>query len=792
MDEKRLAMQLKKYSSDFVNKVDPEELLPYLSCLTQASKEEIRAKQNNKGKITAAQDLQYHVVRYGERGIRELLRALRNENIGLVELADLIDPPLAKDNTAVTTVQMVQKDTARRPGVDEKIRKTFDRDTPLRHLPSSVYRVLRLLDSNDQIENWESLAGNIVGYTVEDICRFRQNPHYGSPMIALYNDWMTRESSTLGHLMQILIKIERVDVYTELTEITGYQHQEDNGKQTGRHNYPLERLPDPVNAMENMGPIQLDPRQGEENRIEKKGDLPDSKQHIGRGPSGPGKDNSVQNGGKKHAHEILYKRYPEQPINHTENAGPMSNSPKQGKDNRMEKKEPDLPTPERHISRGGSGSGEGIDKNENDLMNKNNVKRNSVESTEISSKVLSHEKDTEHVICSVVKANIEKVIVGALDEHPYQIEEQDSEDHNMSTESEESNSRVDSSPSNHTLHVDPWNNYKEFHKEKHHNKDVLTSEMRKEEENKINKVEQQDYKSDEGQLDQKVHDETPFYEMVPSPKDASCSVMSEEEDTSGDSKQMNERKKYTDETLENGQCVPVLTERVSMETNKPMTSTLEFQVFQKGKNSPDEHMIEREQEPSTAKERFTNGIIDQMSGGQDGKQSPKSILNEQVAGIKEVRMTSSLLPEAHKDFGSLGFVPMTIEEDHNVANQGITFSHDGDTIAHQGNASSQQNNDSYLDAEEENTHGQQHIVHAEPVDIPAAQKDTNVKRDSGFQAMDDIQVLQSSSVQGGNSSEQQNDINGCNTSTAKGWYFIIGLGIIIGACFIVRRVKKSS
>ncbi|KAL3864496.1 hypothetical protein ACJMK2_006173 [Sinanodonta woodiana] len=668
MDEKRLMNQLKQCLSNFVNQVDPIQILPYLPCLSRTAQEEIRAKQDNKGKIVAAQDLYSHIIRYKEKGIKQLLVALRDEEIGLEDLADLIDPPSTKDNT-------------------------------------------------------------------------------------------------------------------------------DNGRQTDRNNRPIEvmyeRLPGPGNPMGNMGPIHVDPIHIQGNQNERKV-LPAPEQHIGRDPYGPGKDNSMQNGGNKNPNEVLDTSF-SRPINPTETAGPIPLSPRQGKENTVvEKRELDLPGPEQYMSRGGSGSGEGIDKNTNNLMNKDNGNENSVESTERSLKIHSHEMDAEDVICLEVKTNIEKVIVRATEEQVHRNDECDLENPSTSTESEESNSQVDSSSSNHNLQADSWNNYQEFHKEKHHNKDVLTSEIKKEEENNIHKVEKQGYKNDvEQQPDQNVHVETQSNEMVPTPNGAFSSIMSEEENTSSDSKQMNERKKCTDETMGEGHYVPVPTERVSMETNKPMTSTFEFQVCQKGKRFPDEHVIEREHEPSTAK-RFTNDTIDQMSVGHDGKQRPKTILNEQMAGIKDGQTTSSLLPEEHQGFDSLGFVPMTIEDHRFVPQQGSTFSHEIDTVSHQDNASSQQSKAvSHSDAEEVNTP-------AKLVDIPAAQKDTNVKRDNGFQAMDDIQILQSSSVQGGNSPQQQND-NGYIRSSAQrsgnvnyGGYFIIGLCVVIGAYFIVRRVKKSS
>ncbi|KAK3604489.1 hypothetical protein CHS0354_019082, partial [Potamilus streckersoni] len=105
MDENLLKMGLRKHLPRFVNQVDPVQLLPYLPCLSQATMEEIKCRQCNKGKIAAAQELYSHIIRYSERGVRQLVEALRNSDIGLMELADLIDPCSSRE-TKVTTAEL--------------------------------------------------------------------------------------------------------------------------------------------------------------------------------------------------------------------------------------------------------------------------------------------------------------------------------------------------------------------------------------------------------------------------------------------------------------------------------------------------------------------------------------------------------------------------------------------------------------------------------------------------------------------------------------------------------------
>ncbi|KAL3861381.1 hypothetical protein ACJMK2_007417 [Sinanodonta woodiana] len=59
---------------------------------TMIAAEEISCRQNNKGKIAAAQELYSHIIRYKEKGVGQLIEALRSSDIGLVDLADLIVP----------------------------------------------------------------------------------------------------------------------------------------------------------------------------------------------------------------------------------------------------------------------------------------------------------------------------------------------------------------------------------------------------------------------------------------------------------------------------------------------------------------------------------------------------------------------------------------------------------------------------------------------------------------------------------------------------------------------------
>ena len=74
---------------EFQNEVVPDELLPYLSCLKQQDKEEIRAEQNNHGPIKANWVLTDRLKRR-DKGFQQFVQALRE--CGSEHTALLLDP----------------------------------------------------------------------------------------------------------------------------------------------------------------------------------------------------------------------------------------------------------------------------------------------------------------------------------------------------------------------------------------------------------------------------------------------------------------------------------------------------------------------------------------------------------------------------------------------------------------------------------------------------------------------------------------------------------------------------
>ena len=63
-----------------------------------------------------------------------------------------------------------------------------------------------------------------AGYTVRDVEMFGSHKVEGSPTLALIQNWGQKEDATLGKLMKILNEVmERKDIVSELSEITGYK-----------------------------------------------------------------------------------------------------------------------------------------------------------------------------------------------------------------------------------------------------------------------------------------------------------------------------------------------------------------------------------------------------------------------------------------------------------------------------------------------------------------------------------------------------------------------------------------
>ncbi|XP_060596530.1 uncharacterized protein LOC132750552 isoform X2 [Ruditapes philippinarum] len=80
-----------RYLPNFLDQVDPQQLLTYLPCLSKSSRDTVDTAQRSVSRSYAAQVLHSHLERRPE-GFRQLVLALRHVNVDCTELADLLDP----------------------------------------------------------------------------------------------------------------------------------------------------------------------------------------------------------------------------------------------------------------------------------------------------------------------------------------------------------------------------------------------------------------------------------------------------------------------------------------------------------------------------------------------------------------------------------------------------------------------------------------------------------------------------------------------------------------------------
>ncbi|XP_033757677.1 uncharacterized protein LOC117340036 [Pecten maximus] len=209
LDDKRIR-QLNQHLPEFTRKVDPIELLPYLQCLTQSSREEIENRQRQNSKSQAAMKLYDHLIRM-DNWWPQLLVALRHTN--LYQLADKLE----------------EIDEDGRPRVEHTRRKTpppkarlYSGDTKYKDLPARVSSILKILDSQDVENNWEAMAAHLK-YTIEEVTRMKCNQNEASCTKKLFEDWSQREESTLHNLVIALNELERFDLLEQIQKVTGYR-----------------------------------------------------------------------------------------------------------------------------------------------------------------------------------------------------------------------------------------------------------------------------------------------------------------------------------------------------------------------------------------------------------------------------------------------------------------------------------------------------------------------------------------------------------------------------------------
>lgn len=199
-----------RHLPEFVKRVDAVELIPYLYCLTQSSREEIENRQIQKSRREAANILYQHLTRMDNwwPQLLEGLRSTRQDKLAamLSEIDKEIGPP--------------RKSRQQTSGMISTW-KEFGRDTSYKYLPYSVTWTLKIMDSDDVTNNWKALAA-LFGYTTEDVTRLHCNKLNASCTEKLLAEWGQKEDSTLHNLLVALKKLERIDLLAEVQRLTGY------------------------------------------------------------------------------------------------------------------------------------------------------------------------------------------------------------------------------------------------------------------------------------------------------------------------------------------------------------------------------------------------------------------------------------------------------------------------------------------------------------------------------------------------------------------------------------------
>ncbi|XP_060075783.1 uncharacterized protein LOC132555450 [Ylistrum balloti] len=226
LDNTRIRM-FEKNLPEFTKKVDPIELLPYLNCLTQSSKEEIENRQRQYNKSQAAMKMYDHLIRM-DNWWPQLLDALRQTNQHyladtLQEMDEVIRPPVTDIQSkfsAVSNHRKLPPDSPHRKLSAARL-KVYSGETRYKDLPAHVSSILKIMDSQDVDNNWEAMAAKF-NYTIEEVTRLKCNGNETSCTKKLLEDWSQREDATLHNLLIALHELERFDLLERVQKVTGY------------------------------------------------------------------------------------------------------------------------------------------------------------------------------------------------------------------------------------------------------------------------------------------------------------------------------------------------------------------------------------------------------------------------------------------------------------------------------------------------------------------------------------------------------------------------------------------
>ncbi|XP_052101041.1 uncharacterized protein LOC127735016 [Mytilus californianus] len=232
MFDKYLALKvLQKEEVLFSSKLNPVEILPHLTSMSEMSKQEIKCEQNNKGEKIATQHLLKR-IRQQDKCLIEFIRALRDPEICQTDLADMLDP-----NHLLDTGKKWDQPAPSVPSETKAVRDTeaitppiYNGVTQLRHLPFSVMKILQILDYN---EKWKDLA-EYLGYTVEEVQHLQTTPKSCTEkLIANWSSGDKPVQATVENLFNALDFMERKDIMRDLEQILNYKFKKQESEKPG-------------------------------------------------------------------------------------------------------------------------------------------------------------------------------------------------------------------------------------------------------------------------------------------------------------------------------------------------------------------------------------------------------------------------------------------------------------------------------------------------------------------------------------------------------------------------------
>ncbi|XP_022343365.2 uncharacterized protein LOC111136650 isoform X2 [Crassostrea virginica] len=196
----------------------PEELLPHLPCLSKMSKQKIACRLEQKGQQAASLLLLDDLPRK-DRWWEQLLAALRHPSVGMEDLAE----SLQRKEEVATGIrsQALETSPPYRKVPQTKRRPMVDWSTPFGDLmPFSVVIILSRLDMDSR---WKELAAYLE-YTMEEVNSFETYTQDRRYIESMCRDLKSRPDITLGHMIDLLKIMERIDLLEELRCVKELKH----------------------------------------------------------------------------------------------------------------------------------------------------------------------------------------------------------------------------------------------------------------------------------------------------------------------------------------------------------------------------------------------------------------------------------------------------------------------------------------------------------------------------------------------------------------------------------------